>query len=274
MRPIQSSEIVTPQFDVRDCIELLSSCPDMLVFPVVKSKSDYTILGDVQRRDVERTIDSASKRDGVLRRRETDENEDNLDDESSLMQEKQFQIIFKDPVVGKWRGGEGFVRCRRRRRRSRQNSEEKDEEKRRSSSSKDDDTTISMIFDAAPFQVSHTAPLSRVYMLFHMLRLARIYCVSQGTLVGIVTREDLMKAIPKNGVRARRDEGQGDWAPLHICAHVCMDLYRECADAWRYLANGRRGSSLNQPWLERGGDDGLIVDMDEKDGGELDEVAL
>ena len=48
----------------------------MLVFPVVKSKSDYTILGDVQRRDVERTIDSASKRDGVLRRRETDENED------------------------------------------------------------------------------------------------------------------------------------------------------------------------------------------------------
>ena len=100
MRPIQTSEIVTPQFDVRDCIELLSSCPDMLVFPVVKSKSDYTILGDVQRRDVERTIDSASKRDGVLRRRETDENEDDLDDEASLMKEKQFHIMFKDPVVG------------------------------------------------------------------------------------------------------------------------------------------------------------------------------
>ena len=102
MRPIQTSEVVTPQFDVRDCIELLSSCPDMLVFPVVKSRSDYTILGDVQRRDVERTIDSASKRDGVLRRRETDENEDDLDDEASLMKEKQFHIMFKDPVVGTW----------------------------------------------------------------------------------------------------------------------------------------------------------------------------
>ena len=267
MRPIETNEIVTPQFDVRDCIEILSSCPDALVFPVVKSKSDYKILGDVQRRDVERTVDSASKRDGVLRRRGTGEEDEDDEDESCsrMMKEKQFQLVFKDPIVGEWRGGEGFRRRgRHRAASSNENKENKNNEEEKS--------TIVLTFDAAPFQVSHTAPLSRVYMLFHMLRLARIYCVSQGTLVGIVTREDLMKAIPERSgtSRTRRDEGQGDWAPVRVCAHVFMDLYRECVSGWRYLRFGSR-TSLNQPWLEE--NDGIVVD-DEKNGDELDEVAL
>ena len=68
-----------------------------------------------------------------------------------------------------------------------------------------------------------------------------------------------MKAIPERSgtSRTRRDEGQGDWAPVRVCAHVFMDLYRECVSGWRYLRFGSR-TSLNQPWLEE--NDGIVVD--------------
>eukprot|EP00742_Colponemidia_sp_Colp-10_P010161 GILJ01011137.1.p1 GENE.GILJ01011137.1~~GILJ01011137.1.p1 ORF type:complete len:802 (+),score=102.18 GILJ01011137.1:95-2500(+) len=48
--------------------------------------------------------------------------------------------------------------------------------------------------DMAPFQVTPNTPLSKVHYLFTMLGLAQVFITKAGYLVGIVTKDDMLKA--------------------------------------------------------------------------------
>ena len=46
--------------------------------------------------------------------------------------------------------------------------------------------------DTAPLTLVPNAPLSRVFLLFRMLRLTHMYVVDKGSLVGVITRSKLL----------------------------------------------------------------------------------
>eukprot|EP01121_Diplochlamys_sp_Union-15-3_P009586 TRINITY_DN2613_c0_g1_i1.p1 TRINITY_DN2613_c0_g1~~TRINITY_DN2613_c0_g1_i1.p1 ORF type:complete len:136 (+),score=27.50 TRINITY_DN2613_c0_g1_i1:98-505(+) len=48
-------------------------------------------------------------------------------------------------------------------------------------------------FDPCPFQVVLDTPLSKVHWLFAMLGLSHAFIVEGGTLVGVLTRKDIIK---------------------------------------------------------------------------------
>ena len=245
MRPIQTSR---NRHTIR-CSRLhrLFVCPDMLVFPVVKSKSDYHTRWCSE--TWYRTIDSASKRDGVLRRRNRWER--GRSGWWSILNEKQFHIMSRIPS---WVSGEvvrvsfvvvvvEVVKTVRKKVRRKFLLLRIEMTRQFPWHSMLPVSSLTHCTSESSVIVSHASSGS------NLLCLSRYHC-------GYCDREDLMKAIQRCSCASRWRSG---W--LGTVTNLCsqnVDLYRECADGWRYLANGRRGSSLNQPWL---GDDGLITVM-------------
>jgi CBS domain-containing protein len=62
--------------------------------------------------------------------------------------------------------------------------------------------------DAAPFMVSSSATVSKVYMLFHMLRLSQLFVVDGGRLVGMLDRDGLIDAVKAANEAERAGEAR------------------------------------------------------------------
>ena len=145
-----------------DMETMLRQYPKKMLFPIVENYQNMLLLGEIQRRNIEKTLEKINRRSSMSIGEESMVNEDGLTKFGTAIQfvvssptrTEHFESI--DNMNVQMEGG------------------------------------VIILVDPAPFSLSPLTSLHKVSMLFRTLRLSQVYLINKGKLIASVCRDDLV----------------------------------------------------------------------------------
>merc|ERR1711991_332943 len=142
-----------------DFENMLRQHPKKMLFPIVENFDNMLLLGEIQRRSIERAIEK-------INRKESFEGGKNMINENSYSNHEVTFLVSSPTRTEHFESIENV--------------------------NVDRDKLAIILVDPAPFSLSPVTSLHKVSMLFRTLRLSQVYLVRKGKLIASVCRDDLV----------------------------------------------------------------------------------